>query len=26
LVDVVDALGVKQRRTALDAVNDVALL
>ncbi len=26
LVDVVDALGVEQRRTALDAVDDVALL
>ena len=26
LVDVVNALGVEQRRTALDAVNDVALL
>lgn len=26
LVDVVDTLGVEQRRAALDAVNDVALL
>jgi hypothetical protein len=26
LVDVVDTLGIKQRRAALDAVHDIALL